>query len=370
MARDHEPARPRAERLGHRALTDEVEAVGRLVEDEQLDRGRASKQADERRASPLSRAQRAQRTLGERERELVGHEELRQILRRARRPLRGAGTRGACRRASSPPRPARWPRSLDRSRKTDPVAGARRPSMISRSVVFPAPFGPTTATRFAPTRRSSDSNRQRPSARADTSRRTSTSVAGVGAAWARAARATGSRRGPVASTCSTRRSASSRASRTLASRPWLTCASSRFWLSRMRGRRAIELAAPPVALLPRLPARDVQRVLLVRDEPTEVPGVPLLGLVVLPLELGVELGQRPGEVATARLARDEEVLEVREQAAIVRRDHETARPLPQPAPEPRHRGVVEVLRRLVEQQDLGAGRLASTKREPASARRG
>jgi hypothetical protein len=135
-------------------------------------------------------------------------------------------------------------------------------------------------------------------------------------------------------------------------------------LSRARG-RAIELAAAPVALLPGLASRDVDRVLFVLGEPMKVPRVALLRVLVLALDLAVELLECSEEVATARLARDEEVLEVREQPPIVRRDHEATGPLLQPAPQPIDGGLVEILRGLVEQQDVGAGRLGLEQRELA-----
>src|SRR5689334_1978876 len=55
VARDHEPSRPRAKRVRHRALTHEIEAERRLVEDEELD-PRPPKETDDRSARSLARA--------------------------------------------------------------------------------------------------------------------------------------------------------------------------------------------------------------------------------------------------------------------------------------------------------------------------
>src|SRR5262245_11421653 len=99
-------------------------------------------------------------------------------------------------------------------------------------------------------------------------------------------------------------------------------------------RRAIELAAPAVAVLPRLSTRNVGRVLLRRHEPLQVARIAPLPCFVLSLELRIELGERAAKVATARLARDEEVLEVFEQTPVVRRCHETSGPFPEPVAEP------------------------------------
>lgn len=72
MAGDNEPAGPRAQRPRQGALTDEVQAERGLVEDQELDRGRAPEQRDERRTRALSRAERAQETVGQRKGEAVG----------------------------------------------------------------------------------------------------------------------------------------------------------------------------------------------------------------------------------------------------------------------------------------------------------
>jgi hypothetical protein len=81
VAGDNEPARPRAQRPRQGALTDEVQAERGLVEDQELDSGQAPEKRDERRTRALSRAKRAQGTVGQRKRKAVGYKEVRGVVR-------------------------------------------------------------------------------------------------------------------------------------------------------------------------------------------------------------------------------------------------------------------------------------------------
>jgi hypothetical protein len=97
-------------------------------------------------------------------------------------------------------------------------------------------------------------------------------------------------------------------------------------------------------------------VFLFRRELLQVAGVAPLRELSFALQVVVELGQAARDITAARLAQHEEVPKIGQQSAVVRRDQGTAWKTAQPIAQPGESDFVEVLRRLVEQYDFGAGR--------------
>ena len=138
-------ARERLERRLERLAALDVEVVRRLVEDEEVRAARDDEREREpaplaarERASPASRAPPSRRRGSGRAASAPPA-----AAGRSRRPSRRAPSRA--RRAR--PRAARSTPARRRGRASPgPPSGSRRPRIVSSSVVFPAPFGPTSAT--------------------------------------------------------------------------------------------------------------------------------------------------------------------------------------------------------------------------------
>ncbi len=147
MRDDDEGAVPAGERLLELLHGLEVEMVGRLVEDEEVDpRGLELREVCPR---PLARGERVARTA-----DVVGAEaELREQCPGVDRDQPACGAR--TRRAASRPRcTRRAPGRSRRARRRGPASAypadsSSSPRSARRSVVFPVPFAPVTATPLA-----------------------------------------------------------------------------------------------------------------------------------------------------------------------------------------------------------------------------
>ncbi|AKV02655.1 hypothetical protein AKJ09_09318 [Labilithrix luteola] len=125
-----------------------------------------------------------------------------------------------------------------------------------------------------------------------------------------------------------------------------------FGVHAYRRRAPIELTATPRALPSVPPSRNLERMGFASGKPPETLGVPSLGIEVIAFEVGIELAEAAREIPAARFACHEEVFEVLEEPAVVRGDDNAAGPPSERLTQPTDALVVEIVGRLVEEQDL------------------